>query len=1185
MADNTQNAATIGQPQQPPKKKTISYYTDLIGKALDKEFDYSEKHPWTWAVQPALGWRALYKNNEKEILEFLELNPEMTEEEAKQYLANQYYSENDVPGSQGRVYQRYIEQGNPQAQAATNSTAQGTTQQTPTTSSTTTAAKPATATAATTQTTSKKPLDQIADESEATLRRGAPGGASPGVDNTPDNSTTPETPTTDPTKTTTTTDTSTGTGRGNFTTWRNPYGQLSYGDLSFKKPEQPKKRFDLDWTHIFDGAGALNSMGNTYRNWLIADKAEQPILRDPVEHLHSVYGDYFARVQGLQNAGNILSTASKPVTSDAAHAQASMLQGQISANDAIAQNNQLYNQKVDQTSEVAWQQGKENKNVRHDTAMYNRDAQYKSDYNRADLKQQRNTYMSKEIANLIEAWSKDYQDHRQARLAYQDMADQEFSQYKGINNILNNQKGISPEVATAVRSYMTNPYLFSDWFSKTTDDAKKQEALSIIQQGSTEGHKSFYRGKGVVFPEDENRKGRRTTTVTTYAKQGTSLQTAMLKKRSKDVDRFTKTMEESNKRVQKAVFKSIDRMFQAPAFRAKLQHGGGLVSFNSNIVRTPSSTITPPIWFGKDASGSSKKDSGLATKDILTLLKDVKTLESDQNLLTKALSNIAVSQNQGIASSSSLEASIVNFMGEVNKAKKNYDMFEKGRDSLIANQGINEVYIDSNGFVMVEDPEKGFAKVRPDEIDGKRLVTFAEALNYRDTNPSAAFDTNILYDAQAGIGVKSLLDKMSTLTTNLGSDSDIVKSIGRFDDKGNFTGDPSLLKDLISKLNSQGQPLTLNNIVEGMQSLETGEDSNYDRISDAFEGLYNSMTTQEQSLVYIKSKQKGCTPSEYLLSLILPKLKTNKKWEHNQTTDHSKEEKNKQDELYKQSPMEIDIFTKNNNYKTGTIAIGDHSVDGSSGKASLNATVKYGNLYSSDKLVTKEKLKGEDLLTTDLVNHADMNQMSFNGARIVNPSKISLNNTQWQLAILPTTTNSSGMVVPDFNAWTAINEGEKKLKSVGGAVNKKGEKFTLEDLNNFNPEEYDQDQLNILTSCFGKYLNTPMSQFYMLPGYASDLAFDTNEDVPAIGRFVKERDAQLNAYLENINNGVTNKEFRVSGSDIGNFYEGSIFIPATHKYITTNDKLGVNAVHRMENEISENTRQGKIKPQKNIINQ
>jgi len=43
-------------------------------------------------------------------------------------------------------------------------------------------------------------------------------------------------------------------------------------------------------------AGMGLNIGNTLRNYKLAQEAEKPILKDPVEHHHAIYGDYLSKV-------------------------------------------------------------------------------------------------------------------------------------------------------------------------------------------------------------------------------------------------------------------------------------------------------------------------------------------------------------------------------------------------------------------------------------------------------------------------------------------------------------------------------------------------------------------------------------------------------------------------------------------------------------------------------------------------------------------------------------------------------------------------------------------------------------------------------------------------------------------------------------------------------------------------
>lgn len=933
--------------------------------------------------------------------------------------------------------------------------------------------------------------------------------------------------------------------------WIDPYA-TSTGLTEQDTPEQSgskEKYFDLDWNHLYDLAKSANAIGLAYKNWRIADAAERPILHDPVEHHHAVYGDYFAKTQGQQNAGNLLNAASRPITSDMAQTHASQLQSQIAANDAINQGNLVDNQKREQTAEVAWQQEKENKNNRHDVAMANRDAIYKADFNRADLKQQRNAYIHKEIENILGAWQKDYQDFRNERKKYQDLYDQEFAVTNGINNYIASNN-INPNLKLRAHQYLYQPSTFNKWYSDASDEEKEQ-ILDIIKGGTTQGHLDYYKNKGVRIQQ---------------AAQGGHLQKAILQKRQKDANRFAKQMEESNKRVQKAIFKSIDRMY-----RTKYQHGGGLVAFNSTPVRTPSETISPPYWhpLNTSSAGADKKKDSAGNK-LSDLLKTAEALDNDRKVIDASIQKLMNLKDSGL-DTSSLEAQALQIQSMIQKAKQSYDFKNKVAEKLQANGADKEAYIDTNGLVMVYDEGKGYSKVSAEEaLQHQHIVTNAEALNYRNTNPNATFNSDLLQDLYASIGMPNIHTSIKNATESLGSTETFQRALGKIEN-GKLVGGSGSLLDLLSKeMKENGVSPTLAALDDGIFNMHNSYKTNTAQINSALSAILSSLSTQEQAFITLKATREGVSPEAYVLGLLKPKeeIKDNSDIDidFQGQRDKSSDKEKELDSDFQANSMLRTIVKNQGKVMESIVQLDDFDKDkDSQGKVALKVksvvgvtTVDESKVWSADKK-TASTLEG-----TDMANFTNFNYSSFNGAGIADPNEVIILNNQFEVADLPSTKNADGLVVPDFDKWRRINTALTKINSDGGVskVTEEGIKklpFTLDDLNKVNdiltnqsssPAEKKREILKLFTeegykeiqAALGQDLYTNYQRFMMYSAKTSNLAFN-RDDLPIFGKDKQyENDPEENSFnalrLLNIPNEKYNKD-----KDITDVYLGKLYLP------------------------------------------
>jgi len=85
-------------------------------------------------------------------------------------------------------------------------------------------------------------------------------------------------------------------------------------------------------------------------------------LQRPVSHNRWIFGDLASKQAGEQANANLVSLASRPITSDGRVQAASILEARNKGQQYINQGNATDNQMIRNTMEVAWQQEKENRN-------------------------------------------------------------------------------------------------------------------------------------------------------------------------------------------------------------------------------------------------------------------------------------------------------------------------------------------------------------------------------------------------------------------------------------------------------------------------------------------------------------------------------------------------------------------------------------------------------------------------------------------------------------------------------------------------------------------------------------------------------------------------------------------------------------------------------------------------------
>lgn len=114
----------------------------------------------------------------------------------------------------------------------------------------------------------------------------------------------------------------------------------------------------------------LNRKADNLTN--MALEGTQPFLQTPYEINRQVHGNYRAKVEGDQAAAQLMSSASRPLTSDSSLQTAAQLEARIKSQQYIDAGNKADDAMINDTTEKAWLQEKDNVYNRWKIAMENR---------------------------------------------------------------------------------------------------------------------------------------------------------------------------------------------------------------------------------------------------------------------------------------------------------------------------------------------------------------------------------------------------------------------------------------------------------------------------------------------------------------------------------------------------------------------------------------------------------------------------------------------------------------------------------------------------------------------------------------------------------------------------------------------------------------------------------------------
>ena len=284
----------------------------------------------------------------------------------------------------------------------------------------------------------------------------------------------------------------------------------------------------------------------------MAIAAEKPLLQDPFERHRIVTGDLNAEMQGQRAKAALNHAASKALTSDGNAQLAAQLEAQNKGLEYEIAGKAKSDEAYRTSSELAWEQEKENAKNRHNVAMTNRDAMMRAEANKVKYRQ---AYKSKKH-EIWDTFGKQLEfDVRTKQEENKVLADNfaESDIHDAITYDLKHyakEAGIdlSPEqldIWNKVQSGTISP-------SEITDASEKEAFMSaykIAQQLKNQARKDYYgisdnKWSGIrTLSQKKQPTKKEEITVTdrvASGKNGTKLEIAGIKAKTANAERFQK---------------------------------------------------------------------------------------------------------------------------------------------------------------------------------------------------------------------------------------------------------------------------------------------------------------------------------------------------------------------------------------------------------------------------------------------------------------------------------------------------------------------------------------------------------------------------------------------------------------------------------------------------------------------
>ena len=242
---------------------------------------------------------------------------------------------------------------------------------------------------------------------------------------------------------------------------------------------------------------------------------------------------------------------------------------------------------------------------------------------------------------------------------------------------------------------------------------------------------------------------------------------------------------------------------------------------------------------------SQENTGNLADAEIKKALIDkLKGLPNEVNAIIGSLENIQLSGE-------SLESNYLNILSKINLLNFNREEFNNVKQIINDNDGLNEVAITELGQLIVKDQQGEYEVMSPDQfkkVQGYHVVTNAELLRQRYSNPNLAFNNNVFDTIKNGIGIDKAREYIQNIIGKIGEtnkDAKVSQGIKLLGSSENLTKDqkqqlnhalyfiyrtlPTNIKTLLKYYSEDGTDLGAAKLIESLalsqEDIGYGEDN------------------------------------------------------------------------------------------------------------------------------------------------------------------------------------------------------------------------------------------------------------------------------------------------------------------------------------------------------------------------
>lgn len=371
-------------------------------------------------------------------------------------------------------------------------------------------------------------------------------------------------------------------------TSQNPNGSSDLHPQSDETQQQNNQKGQFDQVRKFNidpivYSIAHNAYANAVNDKMTANQIDAMrrglTLYDPKNNTKYLEGDFDALMNGQQTAGQLLHLASQPLTSDGALQTSAYTDSAIKALDYIRQGNATHNQALKKSKDEIWKLRYDDDAFNYDVAMKNRqsiddlienianveNAHDAKEFTNNDVLWQEIMYPIKQRANKIEALEEEY--------ALSDIKND--VKYNLSNYAKQSGTPLSNDEEEAWQAIVSGDKTYSELGGNDEGvKARLQKAYmsaarkaAEIEQNRIRGYynipySNYHSVRQIVNKDWYRQKPKNKNGGTLELKDGSKIAIAKIRERSKDADRFYKTVKDKQDRIDKAIARLDKKMYK-----------------------------------------------------------------------------------------------------------------------------------------------------------------------------------------------------------------------------------------------------------------------------------------------------------------------------------------------------------------------------------------------------------------------------------------------------------------------------------------------------------------------------------------------------------------------------------------------------------------------------------------------